>query len=192
MTTDAPAPAAALLALAAKQEITEVLFRYCRGCDRADEEALRACFHPGSVHAHGGYEGPSADFIDFALQIVRPLKSSTHMVTNVMIELAGDQAVSECHFLAHHRRVKPDGAGLDGAEEEDRFLKGRYLDRFERRDGAWKIVSRTGLHDFERVLEPADQTLASAPAHQLGRKKPDDPIYGMLAGLGQAQCGGER
>ena len=176
MATIANPPAEVLSVLAAKQEITEVLFRYCRGCDRADETALRACFHPGSIHSHGGFQGSSADFIDLAMQIVRPLKSSTHMVTNVMIELNGDRAVSECHFLAHHRRDKADGAG-----EEDMFLKGRYLDRFERRGGAWKIVSRTGLHDFERVLAPADLTLASAPADQLGRKKPDDPIYAMIA-----------
>jgi hypothetical protein len=165
-----------LSALAAKQEITEVLFLYCRGCDRADETALRACFHPGSIHAHGGFKGASADFIDLAMRIVRPLKSSSHMITNVMIELDGDRAVSECHFLAHHRRDKADGSG-----EEDMFLKGRYLDRFEARDGAWKIVSRTGLHDYQRVQEPADQGLASAPADQRGRKKPDDPIYAMLA-----------
>jgi hypothetical protein len=164
--------------LLAKQEITEVLHRYARGCDRLDEDALRSCFHPGSVHFHGGFEGLSADFIDLAMEIVRPLKSSTHMISNVMIELADERAVSECHFLAHHRRLKS-----DGAREEDYFLKGRYLDRFEKHDGVWKIVSRTGLHDFERVMEPADQTLAHAPAEQLGRKNPDDPIYGMLGSV---------
>ena len=169
-------PTDALAALVAKQEITEVLFRYCRGCDRADEAALRACFHPGSIHSHGGFKGLSADFVERAMQIVRPLKSCTHMLTNVMIELSGDRAVSECHFLAHQRRGKTDGSG-----EEDMFLKGRYLDRFEKRGGAWKIVSRTGLHDFERVVEPADRTLAAAPAEQLGRKWPDDPLYAMLA-----------
>jgi hypothetical protein len=168
----------ALQGLLARQEITEVLYRYARGCDRADEEALRACFHPDSVHAHGGFHGLSADFIGFAMQIVRPLMSSTHMITNVIIELNGDRAVSECHFLAHHRRLKDPNPG-----EEDMFLKGRYLDRFERRDGIWKISSRTGLHDFERVLDPADRTLANAPTEQRGRKQPDDPIYAMLAEL---------
>jgi hypothetical protein len=167
-----------LEALEARQEITRILHLYCRGCDRADEAALRACFHPDSVHRHGGFEGLSSDFIDLAMTIVRPLKSSTHMLSNVMIELKGDRAVSECHFLAHHRRLRADGGG-----EEDMFLKGRYLDRFERRFGVWKISGRIGLHDFERVLPPADQTLANVPADQLGGKKPDDPLYALLAGL---------
>jgi hypothetical protein len=173
-----PPTTEALAALVARQEITDVLYRYCRGMDRADEAAARSCFHPGSVHAHGGFQGLSADFIGFAMSVVRPLKSSTHMITNMMIELAGDRAVSECHFLAHHRRDQAAGGG-----EEDMFLKGRYLDVFERRHGEWKIVSRTGLHDFERVLEPADRTLAAAPADQRGRKWPEDPIYAMLADL---------
>ena len=165
-------------ALLAKQEISEVLYRYARGCDRVDEGALRACFHPGSVHFHGGFAGLSSDFIDLAMGIVRPLKASSHMISNVMIELSGDQAVSECPLLAHHRRLQ-----ADGAREEDYFLTGRYLDRFEKRDGAWRIVSRTGLHDYERVLEPADQTLAQASSDQFGRQKPDDPIYAMLESL---------
>jgi hypothetical protein len=165
-----------LAALVARQEITRVLHLYCRGCDRADEAALRACFHPGSVHAHGAFRGLSADFVDRAMAVVRPLKACSHMITNVMIELNGEGAVCECHFLAHQRRDKADGSG-----EEDMFLKGRYLDRFEKRDGAWKIVSRTGLHDFERVLEPADRTLAAAPPEQRGRQWPDDPLYAMLA-----------
>ena len=62
-------------------------------------------------------------------------------------------------------------------------VRGRYLDQFEKRDGAWTIISRTGLHDYERVLEPADRTLAQGSADQFGRQKPDDPIYAMLASL---------
>ena len=164
--------------LKARQEITEILYLYCRGCDRADEAALRACFHPDAVHRHGAFDGLSSDFIARAMSVVRELKACSHMLTNVMIELKGDRAVSECHFLAHHRRLRADGGG-----EEDMFLKGRYLDRFERRLGVWKIAARIGLHDFERVLPPADQTLAAAPADQLGGKKPDDPLYALLASL---------
>jgi len=67
--------------LLAKQEITEVLYRYCRGCDRVDEEPCESCFHPGSLHFHGGFEGRSEDFVGLALAIVGPLRSSTHMVS---------------------------------------------------------------------------------------------------------------
>jgi len=162
-----------------KQAITEVLYRYARGWDRYDEEALRACFFDDSVHAHGGFKGLSQDFVTNGLRSTKAVKSMTHMITNPMIELRGDKALSECSFFAHHRRDAADGSG-----EEDMFLKGRYLDIFERRDGIWKIASRTGLHDFERVVPPADQTLAGAAADTLGHKKPADPFYDMLEKLG--------
>lgn len=166
-------------ALCDKQDITEILYLYARGWDRYDEEALRACFFEDSVHAHGGFKGLSHDFVTNGLASTKAVKSMTHMITNPMIELRGDKALSECSFFAHHRRDAADGSG-----EEDMFLKGRYLDIFERRDGVWKIASRTGLHDFERVVPPADQTLAGAPADTLGHKKPTDPLYSLIESLG--------
>lgn len=173
---------ARLLALADKQDIAEVLYRYARGCDRADEAALRSCFHPDSRHNHGMFEGLSWDFVDRAIAICRPLKACKHMISNVMIELDGDRAVSECHFWAHHRRVD-DKTGA----EEDFFTGGRYLDRLERRDGVWKIISRTGIADFERFDAPSDRVMWTMPAVKIGGKHPDDPIYGMVAELGDGR-----
>lgn len=167
-----------LAALCDKQAITEVLYRYARGWDRYDEELLRSCFHEDSQHAHGGFDGLSQDFVTNGLQTTEQVKSMTHMITNPMIEIRGNRALSECSFLAHHRRDAADGSG-----EEDMFLKGRYLDTFEKRDGVWKIASRTGLHDFERVVPPADQTLEGATPDQLGHRKPVDPLYAMLDAL---------
>jgi 3-phenylpropionate/cinnamic acid dioxygenase small subunit len=169
---------ARLAALADKQEIAEVLYRYARGCDRADEQALRDCFHSDSRHDHGGFVGLSHDFVDRAMAIVRPLKACKHLIGNVMIELAGDAAVSECHFWAHHRRVD----ARTGAEE-DFFTGGRYLDRFERRGGVWKIATRKGVADFERFDAPSDRQMWSLPPDKIGGKHPDDPLYAMLDDL---------
>jgi hypothetical protein len=162
----------------ARQQITDVLFRYARGWDRLDEDALRSCFHSDSTHQHGAFKGLSADFITGGLKIVRTLKSCTHMITNVSIDVVGTKAVSECYFLSHHRRNKKTGPG-----EEDWFLKGRYLDRFEQRAGAWKIAHRRGLHDFSRTFDPADTSLDAAPVEQLSLHSTQDPLYAMLAEL---------
>ncbi|MDX3899120.1 MAG: nuclear transport factor 2 family protein [Sphingobium sp.] len=164
-------------ALEDRQQITDVLHRYARGWDRFDADALYASFHPDSTHQHGGFEGLSVDFIKFGLEMCAPVHAMTHLITNVSIWLDGDRATSECHFLAHHRRDS------DGGGQEDMFLKGRYLDRFDRRAGEWRIAHRLGLHDFERIVQPADRTLADAPADQLGHRKPHDPLYAMLASL---------
>ncbi len=162
--------------LADKQAIVEILYLYARGWDRMDEDALRACFHRDSTHKHAGFEGLSHDFIGSGLEMCRPVRSMSHLITNPMVVVKGDQAISECSFLAHHRRPAGEGKG-----EEDMFLKGRYLDRFERRDGLWKIARREAYHDWERVVPPADRTLASASADQLGQYKPGDALYALLA-----------
>lgn len=170
---------ALLRELADKQAITEVLYLYARGWDRMDEATLLTCFHPDSTHRHGGFEGLSREFIVFGLDLCRSVRSMSHLITNPLVTVKRDAAISECSFLAHHRRPRADG----GEGEEDMFLKGRYLDRFERRKGAWKIARREAYHDFERIEPPADRELCGAPADQLGNFKPDDALYPMLAGF---------
>lgn len=153
-----------------KQAITEVLYCYCRGCDRADEAALRTCFHPDSQHRHGGFTGTSADFATLAMRIISGTRLTKHLLTNVLIELQGDVANSESHYFAYHRQVDP-----KTAVERDYFTGGRYLDRFERRGGVWKIVQRVGLIDFERH-EPADPE-SRVPDSQRSQRFPDDELY---------------
>jgi ketosteroid isomerase-like protein len=164
--------------LYAKHAITEVLYLYARGWDRFDAESLRACFHEDAHNVHGGSSRLAQDFITKGMQAMSDVKSMSHMITNPLIEIRGERAVSECSFFAHHRRMAADGSG-----EEDMFLKGRYLDVFEKRDGVWKIATRRRLHDFERVVPPADQTLANASANQLSDRKPNDPLYSLLHNL---------
>lgn len=52
--TPAPAPES-LQELVDKRALAEVVMRYCRGVDRADEELIVSCFHPDAVDEHGAY-----------------------------------------------------------------------------------------------------------------------------------------
>ncbi len=153
-----------------KQAITELLYRYCRGCDRADESLMRSCFHPGSLTRHGGFAGTSADFATLAMKIIGGTRMTKHLLTNMLIEVQGDRALSESHYFAYHRQVD----AQTGAER-DYFTGGRYLDELERRAGAWKIVRRVGLIDFERH-ETADPHSA-IPASLLSQRYPEDELY---------------
>lgn len=170
--------AARLDALEARQQIIDVLHRYARGWDRLDEDALRSCFFADAEHQHSSFKGRSQDFITRALPMVAKTRSTSHAISNVMIEIRGNAAVSECYFFAHHRR-----ATAEGSDEEDYFLGGRYLDRFEKRDGLWKIAKRRGLNSLERVVPRADRTFATAAPDSFVKRKPDDPLYELLAEL---------
>jgi hypothetical protein len=58
----------ALQVLLDKQEIHEVLMRYCRGIDRCDAELLRSVYHADAVDDHGQLNGKAADFIPWAIK----------------------------------------------------------------------------------------------------------------------------
>jgi hypothetical protein len=166
---------AALQGLLDRQAITEVLYQYCRACDRGDEVLLRSCFHPGSLHRHGGFEGLSDDFCTMAMRIIGTARVTKHVLTNVQIELDGDVAFSEAYYHAYHRV-----ANRQTGADEDNFSGGRYLDRFERRAGKWRIAKRVGLLDFERFDAPTERGLAQLPATARSRRLPDDELYVVL------------
>lgn len=167
--------AALLDELKSRAEITEVVLRYCRGIDRCDEALLRACFHPDARHRHGSFEGASADFCTFALALVRQVEFTHHQLGPVSIELDGDTAFTETYFTALHRfgAIPPPG----GQPHEDRFSGGRYVDRFERRDGVWRIAERRGISEWMRYEAASDRGFYDAPAEQRGKRDRTDPVY---------------
>ena len=158
-----------------KQEIHDVLMRYCRGCDRMDKELLSSVFHPDAMDEHGGDEaGPLvfvgariADDFEAALDGAG-LRNVQHLIGNVLVEVDGDVAFSESYFNANSM-IERDGTMFF------RVRAGRYLDRFERRHGSWKIAHRVVIDDWSRLDE-----LVARPAgtsFRVGKRAPEDPSY---------------
>ena len=160
-----------------RHEIEEVLARYCRALDRLDRALLESCFHPDSQHNHS-YQGPSSTFCDFAFEVLSSCVATHHQIGNVSIRVQGDVAHTDCYFTAYHRLGDPPPPAFTGARAgEDVLIGGRYIDRFERRDGVWKIIKRTGVHDWRRYEAPADNGLYETPADERGRRNRDDYVY---------------
>jgi hypothetical protein len=161
--------------LASRAEIAEVVIRYVRAVDRMDEAMLRSCFHPDSRHRHGAFEGLSRDFCTRAMEICRDVRATHHQLGPVSIELAGEVAYVETYFTSVHRfgEIAPPG----GQPHEDRIAGGRYVDRFERRDGAWKIAERVGLMEWMRYEPASDRGFWDGPEDQRGRRDREDPVY---------------
>ena len=143
----------ALRELLDKQEIHEVLMRYCRGIDRCDEELLRGVYHPDATDNHGLFVGKAADFVPWALKGLERDLSTKHSVTNDLIELRGDIAYVESYLLAVHHRKARDGGLID------LIMAGRYVDRFERRLGVWKIADRKVVLDWGRI-DPVEKSFS--------------------------------
>ena len=161
--------------LMSRAEITEVVVRYARAIDRLDEAMLRSCFHPDARHRHGDFAGLSSDFCTRALEICRAVVATHHQLGPVSIDLDGEVAHVETYFTSHHRFGEAPPPG--GRPQEDRVAGGRYVDRFERRDGAWKIAERIGIMEFLRYDPPSDRGFWGGPPEQRGRRDRGDPVY---------------
>jgi hypothetical protein len=132
-----------------RQQLYELLTRYCRAIDRVDEELLLSCYHPDAEQDHGAYKGDIPGLVEHlrgrAMNAEKgPLQ---HVIANCRFELEGDVAFGESYI----RTVMTDAAGaaLLGF--------GRYVDRFERRGGEWRIANRQVIIDVPRAGMDPDE-----------------------------------
>ncbi len=151
--------------------IQAALARYARGIDRRDWDILRSAYHPDAVIDQGDFKGGVDGLIAFIEPRHRLVAQSAHLLTNCLIEFDSDDgALAETYYLAYLRAPGPDSAG---GLIETRAL-GRYVDRFERRAGDWRIARRTVVFEHIRVAPAPPSTASSAwPAP---RRNSDDPL----------------
>lgn len=163
--------------IAAHIEIRQALYRYCRGVDRGDAAMIAGVYHEGAIDNHGAWRGEGRAFGDYLVPNMdkTPLIGQHH-ITNVLIELAGETAHVESYFIAFHPEQAEGGPRLS-------FVGGRYLDRFERRGGAWLIADRVVALDVTRVLERMNDWPGAAyfPA---GARREADASAGHFPGRG--------
>jgi hypothetical protein len=163
----------ALDELLAKQEIAEVVARYCRAADRMDWELMRSCYHPDATDDHGSYRGSVDEFLGWAWDVRGRHTMTMHFIGNQLIELRGERAACETYGIAFHR----------GAPDKPHFnlVNGfRFLDRFERRGGGpWKIAARVVVTEWSRLDDEAGRWAVPEALLQ-GRRAPDDALYALF------------
>jgi SnoaL-like domain len=164
-----------------RQAIHDVIVRYCRGVDRSDPDLVASAFHDDAIDNHFGVVLPFREAIG-TLKSARngtPSKTtSMHNICNVLIELDGDIARCETYVTVIVRIPQGDGA-IDWTHA------GRYVDRFERRNGEWRIAYRTVVYDRERFdkVVPAPDGLSQARYLDnavRGKRGRDDFSYEIL------------
>jgi ketosteroid isomerase-like protein len=163
----------------ARQEIRDVLARYARGVDRADREMLESCYHEDAIEEHGpNYSGPAMDYIAGAIDRLKLMGDMAHYLCQSHIELNGDTAGVETYVITFARFNDESG-------EVDTLTGGRICDRFERRDGQWRIAHRRLAFDWNRDMA-ANQGWClgmfdtTAPGFHGGRKDREDLSYQLF------------
>jgi ketosteroid isomerase-like protein len=154
-------------------QLRKLVNAYCRAVDRGDLARLRELYHHDAVDGHGGSSGGSAsDFIN-GLAAARPyIRSMQHNITTVNFAIDGDVAEGEIYTIATHTL-----AGRDG--DVDVVVGGRYLDKYEKRDDAWKFIERTIVTDWAHVNDPSSVDLSHPITKDTLKGTPDasDPSY---------------
>jgi hypothetical protein len=161
-----------------REAIRDCIYRYCRGIDRADEALLRSAYWPDANDCHGAYSGTAEGFIRHAIEAFKAGPRNVHQVANVLIEFRGpSEAVVESYFNALQRG--PDKQGV----VRQVLLAGRYCDRFEKREGEWRVADRTVVYDWVEQQSPPDgsEEARFGPRQPIGSPYPDDPIYALTA-----------
>jgi len=155
--------------LVSRHEIYEALTRYCRGVDRCDVELIRSVYHEDAIDDHGMFKGPGMEFAQWIVDWERQnIKQCQHLIGNFSCDLRGDVAFTETYCISFSEDMNGNNA----------TVYNRYIDRFERRGGTWKIADRLVVLDLTRT-EPGTKPFGDVPGWDFawGTRDRTDPSY---------------
>jgi 3-phenylpropionate/cinnamic acid dioxygenase small subunit len=132
-----------LEAIADRMAIEDVLYRYSAAIDTKDFSLLADVFTEdgiGDYTASGGIRGGLPQIQQWLANALSIFSVVQHLVTNIRIELAGNEATSSCYLF------NPLGYASEGGKTEMLYCGAVYRDRLVRTPQGWRIR--------ERVIEP--------------------------------------
>ena len=154
-----------------RQEIVDCLIRFSRGMDRFDRELFLSAFHPDAVIAAGDFVGDPTELYEWASSLHEQGQLATHHnLLNHTCDIEGDVAHTETYYLFVGRN----------RDESNWMAGGRYIDRLERRDGAWRIALRTNAIEWSGAVPTLPIPFADVPDIHLNgapSRSRDDPSY---------------
>ncbi|GAA0941244.1 nuclear transport factor 2 family protein [Actinocorallia libanotica] len=154
-----------------RQEIHEVVLRYCRGIDRVDMDLVRSAYHPGAIDHHTGFTGTVEEYLAWVEPLLRARArtgGTMHVVGNHLVELHGDEAVSETYGTSVHW-------GEPAHSARANFTSGvRFVDHMTYRDGRWAISERWAVREWTR--SDAGRFMPKEGDGPAGRRDGQDPL----------------
>jgi hypothetical protein len=141
---------------------------YMRGLDRLDPALVRSVFAADATTHYGAFTGGPDEMAEMAMLSLAAYRATQHLLGQINLEISGDTATGEVYFQAFHQH---------GSEGFDRFICGRYVDRYARRDDRWLMTHRTEVVDWTRTEPIAEEYFAKRPHTVRGMRDHTDLSY---------------
>lgn len=150
--------------MATYQAIWENELNYTRGLDRHDAALMPKSFWPEASISYGS-PVKVADIVSYANDGHSNAAAHQHHVTGLTLDVDGDSAHEEGYILYSSDMPRNKALDTPGEPTPGRALlggklttlgTGRYENRYERRDGAWRMIVHEYTHDISMLLTPVD------------------------------------
>ncbi len=159
--------------LIARKEIYDRLMGYARGIDRNDGDLVQDTFWPDALVDHGHSKFRGEGIGAFFAEVSRyGTARQTHYIANVVMEIHGDEAITEGQHLYYAETAR---------NRVDYTLTRvlRYIDRWERRAGTWRVFHRTVAETWNKI-DPVKERFPADPGIIRSRGDRDDPSYALI------------
>jgi len=142
--------------------ISMLMQRWALARDTGDWEGLRSTAHPGAAMTTTWFDGAFDAFVESCRASWLKGSRSQHVLGGTVAEIEGPRAIAQTRMSINVR------SRLDGIEV-DAVCLGRFFDRVEKRDGAWRIAKRSVIYEKDRIDAVDPQAKVSLDAELLGR-----------------------
>jgi hypothetical protein len=176
--------------LQSRAEIMDVMALYCHATDRRNWKLMEFVFHEDAKWSLASLQGQTwRESLAVGIKLFeRHILATSHQLGNVLMRIDGDVAITEAYCTAYHRvrADAPPGGPFGGVGYEYDLVGGlRYVDRFERRNGTWRIAERHGLSDWRHCQPAADGVLGQVDPLFRGARDGTDRASAVVSSLMQ-------
>jgi hypothetical protein len=163
-----------------RRDIFDTMKRYTRGADRHDKDLVRSAFWPDATIS---FDKPQKldEYVEQEEALLATYAAHQHHITGQTIDIDGTTAHVESYVIyllvpRDHRKdvagpAKP-GRALTSAKST--VGSGRYIERWEKRNGEWRILVRRYVEDLQLQGDTVDWC---GPRPCKGTWDRNDPSY---------------
>jgi ketosteroid isomerase-like protein len=139
-----------------ERDISRLMVDYCRFVDFGEAGRVPALFTDDGVWQAAGVDcrGRDAMAAMFAKRETLSRRTSRHVITNVSIDVTGDEATAVSYLINYRHDTNDDSPAVTPAPIADPKFMGEYHDTFRRTAEGWRFASRRCDLAFLRRAAP--------------------------------------